>query len=397
MTAADCPGEGWWLASDGRCYPPELHPDALSTGPPGDPGPNVVGQPGASARELAQRYLDGAAAEEATATHLNRLTSAHHVLHDLHVPGSSANIDHLVVGPGGVWLIDTKTSSMPLRYSGGTLWRGSHPMRNDVQAVEKYCAAVRSLLGVRVQPVVAVVGQAVPAEARRLGEVQVVEADELVALILGADQQPGFDVESTARLARTLRTPTPLTDRGVVEPDRSSRRRSSSSPQRALRRNGGGPRSLSRGCALSVLAFLMAGIGLLVGLTVLRGLADGTVDRLAPTTTVATPPAGGPSIDVPSPKIGLGATCAEEGAGWQVGFVWPVLVDPQHKPAAYEITSAPDPAAPPVVWVRGAETPAPLTGLAPGSSVEVTATAILADGTRLRPTPSSRVVPTTPC
>jgi Nuclease-related domain len=30
------------------------------------------------------------------------------VLHDLAVPRSRANIDHLVIGPGGVFVIDSK-------------------------------------------------------------------------------------------------------------------------------------------------------------------------------------------------------------------------------------------------------------------------------------------------
>jgi hypothetical protein len=30
------------------------------------------------------------------------------VLHDLAIPGIQANIDHLVIGPGGVVVIDTK-------------------------------------------------------------------------------------------------------------------------------------------------------------------------------------------------------------------------------------------------------------------------------------------------
>jgi hypothetical protein len=30
------------------------------------------------------------------------------ILHDLAVPGSRANIDHLVIGPGGVFVVDSK-------------------------------------------------------------------------------------------------------------------------------------------------------------------------------------------------------------------------------------------------------------------------------------------------
>src|SRR5947209_146921 len=37
------------------------------------------------------------------------------VWHDLPVPGSRANIDHLVVGPTGVWVVDTKTTRAEVR------------------------------------------------------------------------------------------------------------------------------------------------------------------------------------------------------------------------------------------------------------------------------------------
>lgn len=46
------------------------------------------------------------------------------VLHDRRIPGSRANIDHIVVTPSGVWVIDTKryqSGSPSLRVEGGLL------------------------------------------------------------------------------------------------------------------------------------------------------------------------------------------------------------------------------------------------------------------------------------
>jgi hypothetical protein len=46
----------------------------------------------------------GAAGERHTARLLGRLEQRGWVvLHDLAIPGSAANIDHLVIGPGGWW------------------------------------------------------------------------------------------------------------------------------------------------------------------------------------------------------------------------------------------------------------------------------------------------------
>jgi hypothetical protein len=51
----------------------------------------------------------GAAGERRTARLLDPLERhGWAVLHDLAVPGSPANIDHLVIGPGGVFVIDSK-------------------------------------------------------------------------------------------------------------------------------------------------------------------------------------------------------------------------------------------------------------------------------------------------
>jgi hypothetical protein len=54
------------------------------------------------------------------------------VFHDLHVPGSPANIDHLVVGPTGVFVVDSKAYTGTLTAGGDTLWRGRYPIRREV-------------------------------------------------------------------------------------------------------------------------------------------------------------------------------------------------------------------------------------------------------------------------
>jgi hypothetical protein len=52
----------------------------------------------------------GAAGERRTAQLLSQLERhGWEVLHDLAVPGSRANIDHLVIGPGGVFVIDSSS------------------------------------------------------------------------------------------------------------------------------------------------------------------------------------------------------------------------------------------------------------------------------------------------
>ena len=55
------------------------------------------------------------------------------VLHDLHVPDSRANVDHLVIGPNGVFIVDSKPHTGKVTEGDGTLCRGKFPIRKDVE------------------------------------------------------------------------------------------------------------------------------------------------------------------------------------------------------------------------------------------------------------------------
>src|SRR5206468_3895260 len=84
----------------------------------------AIGTPGASAQaEYQRRRADG---ERQVARLLEPLVRAGWaVSHDLRIPGSKANVDHLVTGPPGVFAIDTKNYRGRLRLSpDGLLWHG---------------------------------------------------------------------------------------------------------------------------------------------------------------------------------------------------------------------------------------------------------------------------------
>jgi hypothetical protein len=58
------------------------------------------------------------------------------VLHDLAVPSSRANLDHLVIGPGGVFVVDSKQYRGRLQLDPtGRLWHGRHPLTAVLRAV----------------------------------------------------------------------------------------------------------------------------------------------------------------------------------------------------------------------------------------------------------------------
>jgi hypothetical protein len=88
------------------------------------------------------------------------------VLHDLAVPRSQANIDHLVIGPGGVFVIDSKQYRGRLQLDPtGRLWHGRYPLAPALRAVSfeaDQAALVLTDPDVVVVPIVAVHGAQVP-------------------------------------------------------------------------------------------------------------------------------------------------------------------------------------------------------------------------------------------
>jgi hypothetical protein len=88
------------------------------------------------------------------------------VLHDLTVPGSAANIDHLAIGPGGVFVIDSKKYRGHLQLDAvGKLWHGRHPLVPTLGAVSWEADQAAQVLpdpGMAVVPILAVHGAQVP-------------------------------------------------------------------------------------------------------------------------------------------------------------------------------------------------------------------------------------------
>jgi hypothetical protein len=109
----------------------------------------------------------GAAGERRTARLLAPLErQGWAVLHDLAIAGSAANIDHLMIGPGGVVVIDTKQYRGQLhldRY--GMVWHGRHLLISTLRRVRWQADQADEVLGIadlQVPAVVAVHGASVP-------------------------------------------------------------------------------------------------------------------------------------------------------------------------------------------------------------------------------------------
>ena len=113
-----------------------------------------------------QAWRRGAAGERRTARLLGPLErQGWVVLHDLAVPGSRANLDHVVIGPGGVFVVDSKQYRGRLQLDpSGRLWHGRYPLTPTLQAVSWEADRAAQVLADPqvVVPIVAVHGAQVP-------------------------------------------------------------------------------------------------------------------------------------------------------------------------------------------------------------------------------------------
>jgi hypothetical protein len=100
-----------------------------------------------------ERWLRGADGEVRTAVLLEALPARRwHVFHDLRVPGSTANIDHLVIGRSGVWVIDTKTTRAPVRVGFTSIRLGDRPLNTG--SVRWQAEVVSARLGIAARPLI---------------------------------------------------------------------------------------------------------------------------------------------------------------------------------------------------------------------------------------------------
>ena len=137
----------------------------------------------------ARNWRRGARGERRTARQLNRLTRHGWVVfHDLAVPDSRANADHLLIGPAGVFLADSKNWRGYLAFAAdGTLWHGSYPLTATLATIGFEAAAIAGTLavpGLAVEPLLVVHGSTIPWGKQYLGGVAVLPAGRLVATLL---------------------------------------------------------------------------------------------------------------------------------------------------------------------------------------------------------------------
>jgi hypothetical protein len=107
-------------------------------------------------RRSTEAWAKGAAGERRTASDLARLPTAFVVLHDLRMPGSRANIDHLVIGPTGVFTVETKSYAKGVQIKGKRAMTGGRSMDAAIAQAHRQAETMAGVLGHEVRPVICV-------------------------------------------------------------------------------------------------------------------------------------------------------------------------------------------------------------------------------------------------
>jgi hypothetical protein len=108
----------------------------------------------------ARAWQRGAHGEQQTARILDRLgRDGYQILHDVAMPGSSANADHLVIGPSGVFVIDSKQWTGNVHQSSdGLVWHSHYRLDRTLATVRWQAETLGRLLGIPAAPLICVHG-----------------------------------------------------------------------------------------------------------------------------------------------------------------------------------------------------------------------------------------------
>ena len=157
----------------------------------------------------ARAWQRGARGERLTARLLDRLgRDGYQVFHDLAMPGSPANVDHLVVGPSGVFVIDSKQWTGQVHQSAdGLIWHNHYRLDRALATIRWQALTLGRLLGIPVAPLLCVHDAHVQGGGLRAQGVAIVPAT-LLCSALGFDRVlSDADVELYAATAKARLRP----------------------------------------------------------------------------------------------------------------------------------------------------------------------------------------------
>jgi hypothetical protein len=127
----------------------------------------------------------GARGERRTARHLRPLLRAGWtVLHDLAIPSSRANGDHLLIGPPGVFLVDSKAWHGRITQAvDGSAWHNGHPLDQAIATVRWEAQQLAGAIGAPVLPLLCIHDTRIPWDEIYVDNVPVLTRARLLALL----------------------------------------------------------------------------------------------------------------------------------------------------------------------------------------------------------------------
>jgi hypothetical protein len=152
----------------------------------------------------ARAWQRGAHGEHQTARLLDRLgRDGYVVFHDLALPDSPANLDHLVIGPSGVFVVDSKQWTGSIHQSAdGLIWHNHYRLDCTLATLRWQAETLGRLLGVPAAPLICIHGAHVQGGGLHAQGVAIVPAS-LLRPALGDDQLLSeVDIQRYAATAR---------------------------------------------------------------------------------------------------------------------------------------------------------------------------------------------------
>ena len=304
----------------------------------------------------AAQWERGAEGERRVAAVLDRLPDDFVVFHDLQLPGSNTNVDHLVIGVGGIWSIDAKFYKHKVTRGTGagadTLWIGRTALRDTLRTTAWEATRVGELIGTTVRPMMCVIAPSIPEPAFDFDGVRICEPRMLEVQLRESAVAPIDVADATSAVQRVFgvepdprrsRAPQPAGDEDAakekVVPGRR-RRRTRKEPATIRVGNPGVNWAKVLSSPLIRLAALVAAFVVFLALlpTFTGWLSDRasnaavdfaerltptTVARSSTTTTVPSTLTTAPATFAPPSPVKYVTTCPSPGAGWVVSWVWP--------------------------------------------------------------------------
>lgn len=144
-----------------------------------------------------QNFLKGAKGEEWVAHELGFLPSEYTVFNGLVLGGGQQNLDHVVIGPPGLFVVETKNWRGSVEFREGRLFcDGQEPSRPPIRQVKAATAELVEALesagitNVPVQPVLCFISTELPEEVMNVNGVVICTGERLYGVLRESFQEP---------------------------------------------------------------------------------------------------------------------------------------------------------------------------------------------------------------